>query len=532
MLDPIDNFDRQDNNLSPQPPSPSPTPTSAPEPNTFEDSPTSPESFSIAPTVPSNSVVPTTADTPFIPDALPKKSKKKLVAGVVAATVAIAVVGGVVFALYYNNPEKVVADALVNAVTAKTQISNGSLSFTDDKNKGKISLSFDSQSDTPNFKGQLSAKLKVDYDKYKFDIAGSGLLSENGNAYFKFDGVEKALNKYLNEPEIKAYTDQSPQLKDDIVAFAKKIDGKYIKLDKTDIKNIWEKYDYSKTKACYTNVFNELDKNPAQKQQLGDAYNSNKFIIIKNQGSENINGVDSAKYGMAVDVKKYNSASDALEKTTLAKNLQKCSDELTGQTPDTYKPTAEQQAQDQMFRDQEAASQQKQIDKTTITIWASRWDHQFTKTTLSYNDKTEKTKISVDINYKLGQKITATDPKNSISMKEFQSDINKIQADSTKGISGRAAETRNQTNAMAIQKKAEAYAAEHDGVYPTLDQLKADKGVAGLSGELAVVISADAPDAAHQDRVQYATCKNGAGYSIYYWSVSPANISFGCVAGN
>lgn len=435
MPDPIDNINNDPNEAIPQDTvdTPQPISSSYSEPITMPD-PTFPTSPTVekAPLSPLSSIASmgsTPNDTPFVPDEAPKKSKKKLIIGIVIAFIAVLGLGGTTaFAFYYNNPEKVVADALVNVVTARTQIANGSYVYTNTKNKGNISLTFDSKSDTPNFKGQLEAKLKVDYDKYKFDLGGTGMLSEKGSAYLKFDGLEKITTKYLNEPEVKVYTDQSPKLKDEIVALVKKIDGKYVKLDKSDIQNFWKKYDHEKASACYTKAFDTLDKTSAQKREIQAAYDNNKFVIIKNQGSENIAGVDSVKYGINVDLKKYYHASDAFKETTFSKSLQKCNDQLSGEESDEYKLTEEQEKENRKFRDESAEEQQKEANKTKVNIWISRWGHQFTKTTTHYANTKDGTKYVLDVNYKQNQLITIKDPKDSISMKEFQSDIDKIQA--------------------------------------------------------------------------------------------------------
>lgn len=482
----------------------------------------------------------TTDSAPFVPDGAPKKSKKKLILGIVAAVVAVfAIGGGSAFAAYYMNPEKVVSDAIVNEITARSQISNGSFIYTDGKNKGKISLTFDSKSDTPNFKGQLNAKLAVDYEKYDFEIAGGGMLSDTGNAYFKFDGVEKAINKYINEPEIKVYTDKSPKLKNSLIAFAKKIDGKYIKLSKTDIQDFWKNYDHSKAKACYSKVFEDLDKNSIQKKQIYDAYEENKFVKIKDQGSENINGVDSVKYGVGIDMVQYNRASNALEETIFAQNMQRCQDELTGEKTLQEDLTAEEKKEKQKREDEDSKEEQKEADKAKVNLWISRWGHQFSKASASYENDEEKTKYLLNINYRQDQKISVADPKESIPLSEFRADIEKIQNEYYSAYSGgqsssltASSNSQNLTYARSIQKKAEAYAADNYGTYPTLQQLKEDQGVAKLSSETLAVISDQAPSSANQSHIQYKSCENGTGYSVYYWDTSANAISedlgFGC----
>lgn len=353
----------------------------------------------------------------------PARNKKKLVVLSLAAVILLVFsAAGSAFALWYNNPDKVVSDAVVSVATARTAIANGSYQFKDEKNKGSVNLTFDSKTDTPNLKGQLDASLKVNYDKYNFNLAGSGLLSEKGNLYFKFDGVKKVLDNYIEEPEIKSYIEASPELKADILAFAKKIDGQWIKLDEAAIKTMWSDFNHGKTKACFTDAYEKIENNASQRAQVTNAYDQNRFIIIQDKGNQSINGVDSMKYNVTADVTKYNKASDAFEKTEFGKNLQKCSEQLTGE-----KRVEKNTSADQKYRDESAKDDQKEIDKAKLTVWVSRWGHEFTKTTFVRDDAKEKTHTALDINYKLNQKIDAKDPEKSIPLKEFQTDIDNMQ---------------------------------------------------------------------------------------------------------
>lgn len=91
------------------------------------------------------------------------------------------------------------------------------------------------------------------------------------------------------------------------------------------------------------------------------------------------------------------------------------------------------------------------------------------------------------------------------------------------GIQNRARATKAQTNAQAVAKKAEAYAADNSGAYPTLTtqftgQLAAlPAGVAlAKTGAPAVTLSATTGETT----VDYRACGSGAGYQVYYWDYS------------
>ncbi len=460
------------------------------------------------------------------PDSIqPSHGKKKLI--ILSLGIIILLISGVAgtaFALWYTNPDKVVSDAVVNVATARTTIADGSYRYKDDKNNGSIELTFTSKADTPNFKGQLDANLKVNYDKYKFNLAGSGLVSEKGDVYVKFDGIEKALENYLNdEPDILFYVETSPELKKDILALAAKLDGQWVKLDQAAVKNIWVNFDHGKTKACFAKAYDEFDKNPSQKSEITNIYDQNRFIVIQNKGSEKVNNVDSLKYNVTADMAKYYKASDAFEKTNLGKATATCTDQRPSPSSKIEKQIQKNQDHEieedkevrKKSRDRDVKEAQKELDKAKLTVWVSRWGHEFTKTSFVRDDTKEKTHITLDINYKINQQINAKEPAKSIPLKEFQADIHKIEIDLYGTSQEQAVSATNEDNAATIARKAELFAADKNGRPPTIEELKAATGAAALTPELRAVISTAMPDAANPDRIHYKPC--GKEYDVYYW---------------
>ena len=449
-------------------------------------------------------------------DSAPHKSKKKLI--IIIAIVVVLLVGaggGTTFALWFNNPDKVMSDAVTNLVTAHTYISSGDLTYKDDQNNGVVDLTFNSKSDVPNLKGEFDASLDVNYKNYKFSLAGSGLLSQTGNVYFKFDGIKKAIQQYINSADVKNYTNNFPGLSADVVALSDKIDGKWVEVDQASLKNVWSTFDYSKDKACFANAYTQLNKQPSEKSQITQAYADNPFITIQNKGSQTVNGVDSMQYNVTANVAKYNRATDAFAATNFGKNVQACVDTMTND-----KETAQEKQDDKKSRDQTAADDQKQINKAKLTVWVSRWSHEFTKTSFAYNDTEAKTETTATVNYTLNQTVNAPSPANSISLKVFQSDINKIEQDIDSAVEEQNGATQNQVNSYEVINSAEVYAANNNGTYPTLTQLEAAQGDGALNSDLAAVISSTAPDAAHQSRIQYTVCDANKGYNVYYWDAS------------
>jgi prepilin-type N-terminal cleavage/methylation domain-containing protein len=94
------------------------------------------------------------------------------------------------------------------------------------------------------------------------------------------------------------------------------------------------------------------------------------------------------------------------------------------------------------------------------------------------------------------------------------------------GVQNRARTTQNDTNAREIANKAEAYAADNNGTYPTVANLTG--AAAGTSYQLSTtaagVIQSAAPTSTTQTKVQYLLC-TGNGFKVQAWDYTTAALS-------
>lgn len=517
MPDPIDEVNSQQNDL-PQEQTPPPQ-----QQTNFNDTPINTQSYD------SNSASDTSIsqapesvnNTPFVPDEAPKKSYKKLIISVVLAFIVLIGLGsGVAYALYMNNPDKILLDATQNLMKANSVITKGTFVADSKQNKMSIKVAFASQSDNAKQAGSLDAKVEVNYQDTKLNLNGEGMVAESGDLYFKLNDTSKMLDAALKSELGKSYASQPgvAQLAEKVGVFLKKIDGQWIKVDKTDIDQFTASY--SKQQTCVKKAFATFNKSEEQQKQVIDTYSENPFITIEGtEKSATINNQDSAAYDISYDAQTSNTFGNELEKTDFIKAINKCTETKSEPT----KLTKEQLSQ-----------QQKQANSVKTTFWISKQSHELQKVDIENKDKKPgNTEFSMTLDTKT--KPSLKDPKKYINFKDLLPDLMAIYVASggsnpsfTSGAS--ADNAKNQTYALGIVKKAEAYAADHDGVYPTLNQLKTDQGVAKLSAELSAVIGSEAPDATNQTRVQYTTCNNGEGYSVYYWrnGALSENIGYGC----
>lgn len=392
MPDVIDDFNREDTNSKPN--------------TTDADKTSTPEAKSSASSAKS-----------FSSSKSPKKSKKKLIIALAIAIIVVIGIGATAFAMYYNNPDKVLLDAFQNGIKSKTAIVDGSATFKDTKNNGTVAITFTSQSNGPKVAGSLDAKIKINYSDVKIDLTGAGMVAESGDFYFKVDNATKLLDQYLATDSVKVYTSE-PSLAPIVTkvkALVAKMDGQWIKVDKAVISQFSK--DYDKNQTCSQKVIAKFYDDSAQQQQVIDTYSSNRFIVMKDTGkSETINGQDSVAYNLTFNEKKANAFGTALNNTDVLKALSKCSEDQIKYNTDNTKT------------DQQ---KQKDADKTKVTVWISRWGHQLTKVQLSDNNTDSSSDIQATIDTSKTPNLKA--PASSLNAKDLMQEFQDIYTEALGG---------------------------------------------------------------------------------------------------
>lgn len=361
-----------------------------PAPSTVDQSPTLASFASPAQNFPDGSTN-TVADT----GKPPKKSKKLLVGGIIAAGMAVLLGGGAAaYSVWYQNPQKVVTDAIVNMFKAKSVALDGTVEI---KNLGddstsfeKVVLTFDSQSTRAT--GEMNAKLVVEMSDGKdFTLEGSALVDGDANLYFKVKNVQSVLDEYMGlGGETESY----------VKTIVDKIDDKWVRIATDDYKDISE--EASKTQECVTDVFKKYETDNKLQAQVGDAYRNNQFIVIDEElGSRD----GSLGYVIDGDTEKAKSFLRELQDTDVYKELQKCDDSFEFNVDDFTEP---EEADDTNER---------------VEVWVSRFGHELTQLRAAFSDDD----VSADfvMNTKFNQDVSVEAPVDYISFKDLIEDIQK-----------------------------------------------------------------------------------------------------------
>ena len=328
--------------------------------------------------------------------------KKKLIIAVIIVAV-LAVLGGAgaaAYNLWFQNPDKVLGDALVNAVRAKTLTYTGSLDYkaktsTSSFAPSHMKLSVDGKSTTVD--GEMNVKLALTYGGKDFNLSGAGIYDKDANFYFKVNDVRKTIDSVINTSSI-----EIPKEIDDLIT---KIDGRWIKVSVDDTKEFSQKY--ADRQKCMKDTLKKYEDDKEVTKEIVDLYNKNKFIVVTDKlGSKD----GSLGYVVEGDTAKGKAFVKGLNDTKIMKELQKC-DESFKLDPDDIKDDSSDKS-DSRFE-----------------VWVDRWSHQFTKFNLTGKDDEGDTALLFE--QKFNQTVSVTVPKDALSLSELKADIEKIQQDYT-----------------------------------------------------------------------------------------------------
>ena len=111
----------------------------------------------------------------------PKKKKTGLIIGIVLGVIAlIAIISAVlVYFLWWQSPEKMVTDAVSNAIMAKKMTADGKVVI-DMRDQGKIELNVKTATESGKSKVNIDAKLDVKGVEKNIPLKGDAVLDSDG----------------------------------------------------------------------------------------------------------------------------------------------------------------------------------------------------------------------------------------------------------------------------------------------------------------------------------------------------------------
>jgi hypothetical protein len=317
-----------------------------------------------------------------------KRRNKKLIVGIIIAVVIIILGAGSVLAynFWYQNPEKVVSDGVMNALKAKTITFTGSVNIVSDASNVKLEV--DGTGDKT--KGDVNIKATFDVEGQPITLNGSGLMDGDGNLYFKVKNVKDMLKTYRAAIPV-----ASQNVFDQLIA---KIDDRWVKISANDMKQFSE--ENSKAQKCVGDTIKKFQNDKAATDEIANIYKKNKFLTIE----QNL-GTKDGSLGYTIKGSDAGAKSfvKALKDTRVFKALHDCDPSFT------------------IDENNAVGSDKKAVDETHVELWVSQWSHEITK--ISAKDETGPEKSTFVFEPVFNKAVTVTVPEKSVTINELKTEI-------------------------------------------------------------------------------------------------------------
>ncbi len=316
-------------------------------------------------------------------------------AGIIAATVVVLLGTGSALAynLWYQNPQKTLADAMVNAMKAKTVAYTGEFTIDiTDSSAGYKDLKLTVEGKNGTVDGEVTvdfALTTTEGDEYK--VSGAGLFDKDGNLFFKVNKLRELIDQFGQGRELPA----------SITAIIDKVDGSWVRIAADDLKEYSK--EYAEQQECTRDALKKIEGNQNTADEVANLYRQHQFIVIKEEL-----GVKDGNVGYVLDTDRQVAKEfvKGLKETELYKELAKCND------------TLEDIDEEDLTVDEDDADSD---TKTRFAVYISRIGHELREVHFDIEDDDAKGQLRVKTTF--NAPVSIESPEDFIPLKELQKDI-------------------------------------------------------------------------------------------------------------
>lgn len=311
----------------------------------------------------------------------PRKPLTKKMIGIIVAIVAVILIGGGVSAyqFWYQNPDKVLNDALAGALLADgMSISDNTTLNITNKGAGSImgvtptKISFNTTADSTPAQ-VIDMSMTLEYDDEEYVISGKGMYDASGNIYYQISGVLDIIKQIVGNQFIEKETENK----------ISSLEGKWVKYSIDDMKK--DNADLAKTLTCAIEVSLEQNKNHAYANEVISLYQKTPFFEIDKDNIQTKDG----QYVFDVRV-------DQDQMIEFMKNTE--DSEILNKSNECAKQLAEsadvEQAEE--FDEAEAKDALEELDALTMTVSVDQMTHALRKVEIGYFTDNSDYKINVE----------------------------------------------------------------------------------------------------------------------------------------
>ncbi|MEP7205103.1 MAG: hypothetical protein ABI716_02830 [Candidatus Saccharibacteria bacterium] len=334
-----------------------------------------------------------------VPQSFGQPNKKKRLIVAIIAIVSLGLLSGgsaLAYNLWYQNPQKVVTDALMNAVTSKSVAYVGTLSGTDgatSPTKYKIEVT----GQQLNATGNVDAKLTLSSGGKDYTLNGSALIDPSGDLYFKIEHLTDVIAPY------KEFLGNSALI-DTLIT---KVDGVWIKVSSADLADF--SASTAKSKTCINETVDKFKNDKAALSQITNLYNKHKFVVVdKELGTKDGN----LGYSIKTDKVATKAFVAGLPDTSIYKQLHGCDDTFVISSDDLTTTTASSSS----------------TSESTFELWISTLGHELRKVTTS-SKADDNSAIDGSLNFTFNKAQSVKTPASSTTLSQLKTDIEALLQD-------------------------------------------------------------------------------------------------------
>jgi len=324
----------------------------------------------------------------------PKKKKTGLIIGVVLGVIVLIsiVSAALVYFLWWQNPEKMVTDAMSSAIMSKKMTANGKV-VVDMRDQGKIELNVKTATDSGKSKANIDAKLDIKGVEKNIPLKGDAVLDSDGTIYVKINNfkdlygtllemvMESSSGGNLSRSQIETYRDQTLRKMSSEID---KMGNTWMKISPDEIGSEYR---------CGINALKKIQSDESVRKELVQIYQKNSSFTIKDSKISDRNG------GRGFELQGNNKSNSSkfeeeFKNSSVGKALSKCG------KSNSYK-----------------SSESSSIDTASLKVWVDRSSHELKALELKGDSKKASVEISFDIDVNKSEEIKI--PSSAESLKEF-----------------------------------------------------------------------------------------------------------------
>lgn len=355
-----------------------------------------------------------TADTPQTGAASERTANKRNWLIIAAVVVALLIAGFLGYKLWYQNPDKVMADALGNALAVKQAKTNGT--FTVDTKELGVEVKFNSNANNDTMSGRaeiaVTPKAAAAQAFGTINLTGEGIFANNGDLYVKATNVRPVAEQLIDtvvSQQAKQYeqyglnvspaqlNEAKKKARQQMLPAVAKIDNRWIKVNADEMKN-----DGGNEQKCFSDLVKKIQSDSSARSEVVDIYKQNKFVTVKKELGEKDGNLG---YELDFNQDKAKSFGKALETTTVGKDLKKCDKNA--------------------FKDSNSSSSRdNDLKNGKVEVWITSWGHQLSA--IKASGSSDGTTMKLDLKTDVGNSDEIKLPTDATNFRELESEFRQL----------------------------------------------------------------------------------------------------------